>query len=361
MKWSKEKAWEWYNARPWLRGCNFMSSDCCNRIDQWQEYDFDKRLETTDKELELLKKTGFNSIRIILEFIVWKKEHDGFMERFEKYLETADKHGITCMVVFGNDCMPPKEELMARMQLGEQHVDWGYHGGRKISQHGQFEGCGYSLLDDPELAEEHYEWVREIVTKYKNDERIVMWDIFNEPGNSKRGNLSFPHMKKFFEIIREINPVQPITTAIWSVINSIDKLPEIEKWALDNSDIVSYHNYSPYADNIQIIAELKKLGRPIINSEWLARPVHNTIEEMFPLFYLEKIGCYNWGFVAGKYQTYEPYNGTWDVYKNNPSMDFDFTKWYHDLYRPSLNPYNPRETELIKRFADLADNEYGIK
>ena len=84
MKWSKEKAWEWYNSKPWLRGCNFMSSDCCNRIDQWQEYDFDKRLETTDKELELLKKTGFNSIRIILEFIVWKKEHDGFMERFEK-------------------------------------------------------------------------------------------------------------------------------------------------------------------------------------------------------------------------------------------------------------------------------------
>ena len=124
---------------------------------------------------------------------------------------------------------------------------------------------------------------------------------------------------------------------------------------------MSYHNYSPYADNIQIIAELKKLGRPIINSKWLARPVHNTIEEMFPLFYLEKIGCYNWGFVAGKYQTYEPYNGTWDAYKNNPSMDFDFTKRYHDLYRPSLHPYNPRETDLIKRFADLADKEYGIK
>lgn len=140
-----------------------------------------------------------------------------------------------------------------------------------------------------------------------------------------------------------------------------EKLPEIEKWALDNSDIVSYHNYSPYADNIEIIADLKKLGRPIINSEWLARPVHNTVEEMFSLFFLEKIGCYNWGFVAGKYQTYEPYNGIWDAYENNPSMDFDFTKWYHDLYRPSLHPYNPRETDLIKRFADLADKEYGIK
>ena len=107
-RWSKERAWEWYNARPWLRGCNFMSSDCANRIDQWQEYGFEERLETTDKELKLLAETGFNSIRIIPEFIVWKKEHDGFMERFEKYLETADQYGITCMVVFGNDCMPPQ-------------------------------------------------------------------------------------------------------------------------------------------------------------------------------------------------------------------------------------------------------------
>ena len=356
-RWSKERAWEWYNARPWLRGCNFMSSDCANRIDQWQEYGFEERLETTDKELKLLAETGFNSIRIIPEFIVWKKEHDGFMERFEKYLETADQYGITCMVVFGNDCMPPKEELMNRMQLGEQHVDWGYHGGRKVSQHGRFEGHGYSLLDEPELAQEHYEWVREIVSKYKNDERIVMWDVFNEPGNTKRGNLSLPHMEKFFEIIREIDPIQPLTAAIWSGGKNIEELPEIEKWALENSDIVSYHNYCPYADNIEVIAELKKLGRPIINTEWLNRSNHNTVEDMFPLFFLEKIGCYNWGFVAGKYQTYEPYNGIWDDYEKNPSMDFDFTKWFHDLYRPSLHPYNPKEIELIKRFADLADKK----
>ena len=50
-KWSKERAWEWYNARPWIRGCNFMSSDCANHIDQWQEYEFEERFETTKREL----------------------------------------------------------------------------------------------------------------------------------------------------------------------------------------------------------------------------------------------------------------------------------------------------------------------
>ena len=110
--------------------------------------------------------------------------------------------------------------------------------------------------------------------------------------------------------------------------------------------------------NIRLIKELKALGRPIINSEWLARGIGNTVEEMFPLFYLEDIGCYNWGFVAGKYQTYEPWNNIWELYEKNPKMSYDFTKWFHDLYRPNHRPYNPKETELIKHFCELADMDF---
>lgn len=334
-----------------------MGSDCANRIDQWQEYGFEERLQTADRELKLVAETGFNSIRIILEFYVWKHEHDGFMERLERYIQTAAKHGISCMIVFGNDCMPPKEEALKRFYLGEQKWDLGWHGGRKVSQHGTFGEAGYHLLDDPKIAEEHYEWVREIVEKYKNDERVLMWDVFNEPGNSNRKSMSLPHLKKFFEIIREINPIQPLTSAIWSCF-TVEKLPEIERFALDNSDIVSYHNYSSYEDNIWILKRLKKLGRPIVNTEWLARCLHNNVQEMYPLFYLEKVGCYCWGFVAGKYQTYEPWNYVWDAYEKNPDLHWDFTKWFHDLYRPSLRPYDPREIDLIKRFSKKADEDF---
>lgn len=358
MQWSNEKIWEWYNSRPWIRGCNYMSADCANGIDQWQEYQFEERFETTKKELALMSELGYNSIRIRPEFFVWEKEHDGFMERFERYIELAAQNGISCMVIFGNDCCPPKEEALNRLYLGEQHVDWGYHGGRKVSQHGTFAGAGYSLLDDAEYAEKHYEFVREIVEKYKNDERIIIWDVFNEPGNSKRNSMSLPHMKKFFEIIRSIDPIQPLTVGIWSQTTELKNLTEAEKYGLENSDIVSYHNYGTYENNIQELKVLKKLGRPILNTEWLNRCGGNTIEELFPLFYLEKVGCYNWGFVAGKYQTYEPHNSVWDNYKSEYyKYNFDFTKWFHDIYRPSHNPYNPKETELIKRFCDLADEE----
>lgn len=359
MNWNKEKVWEWYNSKPWIRGCNYMSADCANRVDQWQEYGFEERFETTKKELTLMAELGYNSIRIIPEFIVWLKEHDGFMKRFERYIDLAAQNGISCMVVLGNDCMPPYEEALKRLELGEQKFDIGYHGGRKVSQHGKFDDAGYSLLDEPEYAEKYYEFVEEIVEQYKNDERIVIWDVFNEPGNSNRNSMSLPHLKKFIQIIRDIDPIQPLTIGIWSQSTNLDNLKDIEKYGLENSDIISYHNYISYEDNIREIKLLKQYGRPIVNTEWLNRCGGNTIEELFPLFYLEKIGCYNWGFVAGKYQTYEPWNSVWDNYKENPKAydNFDFTKWFHDIYRPSHHPYNPKETELIKRFCDLADED----
>ena len=132
----------------------------------------------------------------------------------------------------------------------------------------------------------------------------------------------------------------------------------MEKYAVDNSDVVSDHKYWTYQSNIEQILELRKFGRPLLNTEWLCRCNQNTVQELFPLFCLEKIGCWNWGFVAGLSQTYEPYDACFDAYTRKVSgmEHFDFTKWFHDLFRPSLRPYDPVEIEIIRRFTRLADN-----
>ncbi|MBP3462212.1 MAG: hypothetical protein J6J72_01290, partial [Tyzzerella sp.] len=76
-QWSKERVWEWYNERPWIRGCNFMGSDIVNWLDMWQEYRFEEKLQTADREIELLVKTGYNTIRTLLFYPIWKEDHDG--------------------------------------------------------------------------------------------------------------------------------------------------------------------------------------------------------------------------------------------------------------------------------------------
>lgn len=361
-RWSEERIWNWYNSRPWIRGCNYMSADCANRIDQWQSLGFEKRMETAEKELALAESIGFNSLRLVVDFVVWRDEHDTFFERFDRYLDMLKKHNMTATVVLANDCMPPKNDAWNEPKIGVQTYDWGYHGGRKNSQHGTFSVPGFHVLDEEESREQYYRMIKGIVEKHKNDERIIIWDVYNEAGNSNRQDITMPHLKKIFEIIREIDPIQPLTSCVWNFRGDPKvELLETEKYSIENSDIISYHSYSDYQDNIKEIKRLKAYNRPIINTEWLGRCYGNTVEEMFPLFYLEGIACYNWGFVAGKYQTYEPWNKVWDEYEENPDMNFDFTKWFHDLYRPNHHPYNPKEIDIIKEYCDLADKDFEQK
>ena len=362
-RWTKERAWEWYNGRPWMRGCNYMSADCANRVDQWQEYGFEERFRTTEEELALMQKTGFNTVRLILEYVVWKEEHDGFLERFDRYLSLCAKYGVSCMVVLANDCMPPKNDPRRIPRLGEQTYDVGYHGGKKVSQHAlktDDEPNPHPYLDDPEERERYLGMVREMVTRYRKDDRICVWDVYNEPGNRRRDRLTLPILARMFEMLRAIDPIQPLTAGVWRFgEDGSAPYSEVEQYALDHSDVVSYHNYHNYECNIRVLHRLKQEGRPILNTEWLARGLHNTVQELFPLFFLERVGCYNWGFVAGKYQTYEPWEGIWSRYEADPSYDYDFTKWFHDLYRPNLRPYDPKEIDLIKRYCELADREFA--
>lgn len=358
MQWSKEKAWEWYNARPWMRGCCYIGADCVNRIEQWQELGFEKRWEATEREIALMQKTGFNTVRLGVEHIVWLEEHDGFMERFERYISLFAKYGISCMITLANDCMPPKNSSR-KPHLGEQTVDWGYHGGKTSNpcqEHS--EPAPHFYLDEPETREKYFDMVREIVTKYKDDERICIWDVYNEPGGCRRQDITIPNVKAMFELVRSINPSQPLTAGVFTMQGKETPFNEVEQYVLDESDIVSYHYYGDYASHVKIIKRLQRKGRPVINTEWLARCLYNDVFSNFPLFYLEKIGCYNWGFVQSRFQGEEPWEGLWQQYESGQNTNFDFTKWFHGLYRRSHRPYDPKEIKLIRDFCDLADKDF---
>ena len=198
--------------------------------------------------------------------------------------------------------------------------------------------------------------VDELARKYAKDERLLIWNVWNEIGANNRDTLSVPLMEKSCEIIRSYDPIQPLTIECWRCATGIKNIREAEIRGVELSDIVSFHHYGAYADMICVIEELKeKYGRPIINSEWLNRIQHNNVDELFPLFYIEKVGSFLWGLIQGYSQTYEPWGGMYDQL-DNPNLDT--TKWMHDLYRFNGYPYIPKEIELIKRFSKLADERF---
>lgn len=361
-RWSPKKANEWYAQMGWLRGCNFLPSNCKGFLDMFQSYQSDEHLACADAELALAASLGYNSIRFLLNFNVWRLEHDHLLKQFDAYLSLCKKHGMTAMVMLGCDCCVPKTKLYTPPALGEQRVDWGWHGGTKHSAFEDRKEVGHHLLDIPEFRELYYAFIREIITIHKEDPRICVWDLYNEPGNSNRDEITLPHLQKFFEIAREIDPIQPLTACLWRWDDAQFETPSpCAQFCLDNADIITYHNYENLEKNVRIIRFLRRFGRPVMNTEWMARPLGSTVFDLFPLFYLENVSCFNWGLVAGKAQYFECWNNIWDRYEAGVDENIDFRLWFHDLFRPSHRPYDPKETALIRRICDLAKEDKASK
>lgn len=365
--WTRDRAWEWYDAQPWIRGCNYMPASCVNRVDQWQELGSEDRFGEMERELQVAESIGFNTLRLLVElegFGVWLEEHEGFMNRFERTLSVMARHKMRAVVVLGNDCMKP-QRVWQLPKPGPQSFDIGYHGGHKLSQHGSFPGeMGHSQVDDPVLEPKFCEMCAELLEKYRDDTRILFWNLWNEPGNSMRGTASVEPLRKLFELAWAIDPKQPLAADLWEGDYGCGQNcgNKAQFLAGQLSDIVSYHCYGDYEAQIRTIRELRRhFGRPLVNTEWLARILNNDVFSAYPLFYIERIGCLCWGFVAGKCQTFEPWEEIWRMIESGDTAarNWDMTKWFHDLYRPSLRPYDPKEIAVIRRFNDFADDDFS--
>ena len=361
-QWTKEQAWEWYKKQPWIRGFNGYPSNCVNRIAMWQSYKHDEVIKQIEYEFDLARKTELNAVRAIIQFEVWLYEHDSFMANLEEYITLADKYGIKVMLTIGNDCTVPKE-LFIPAKMGEQNVDWGYHSGIFRGPHaGGYTDHGYMLPDEPDMQPKFFEMVDEIAAKYAKDERLQIWDVWNEISNGKRGDLSVPMMERCFEIIRSYDPIQPLTADVWAYNpETLEPSTPAQKRALELSDIITFHYYGSFQNMVRLIEKLKEdWDRPVINNEWLNRITHNNVDEIFPLFYLEEVGSYHWGLIQGFSQTYEP----WGVYNKeieDPEYagPHDLTKFQHDLYRFNGRPYIAKEIQIIQKFSRLADERHA--
>ena len=360
-QWTKEEAWEWYRSQTWIRGFNGVPSNCVSFAAMWQSYNHEAVFRQIRYEFDLAKKTGFNAVRVFLDFEVWLAEHDSFMRNLEEYLCLADEYGLKVMPILANDCNTPKAAFKP-FTPGEQHMDWGWHSGLAAGPFAeQHQTMGWQHLDEEEYRPLYYKMVDEIAGKYARDERIHIWDIWNEIGNSRRGAKSVPYLEEIFRIVRSHDPIQPLTADCWTFDPETMATTTVEELrALELSDIITFHYYRSYQNMIRIIDWLKETyGRPIINNEWLNRIEHNNVDEIFPLFYLEEIGSYHWGLIQGYSQTYEPW-GEYLRFIRDPDYqgDLDFTRYQHDLYRFNGCPYIAREIEIIKKFSALADERF---
>lgn len=343
-RWPAEKANAWYAENNWLVGCNFTTSSAINQLEMWQADTFDPA--TIDRELGWAQSLGFTSIRVFLHNLLWQQDSRGFLDRMEQFLAMSDKHHIKVMFVLFDSCWDPNPKP------GKQHAPVP---GRHNS--GWVQSPGKEFLEHPGRLEELKPYVQGVVGHFKNDERISFWDVYNEPDNDNGSSYGKEEPKnkeasaklllqKTFAWVRAMNPSQPLSSGVWrGSWDYPDKLSDMEKIQLEESDIITFHCYGKLDDVRRCVDNLRRYGRPVICTEFMARPLGSTFDPVLGFFQQEKVGAYNWGFVSGKTQTIYPWDSWSKAYTNEPSV------WFHDIFRADGSAYRPQEISFIRKCA----------
>jgi hypothetical protein len=310
----------------------------------WQARTFDaKRI---DLELGWAESLGMNTMRVFLHDLLWKQDRKGFVQRINVFLDSCQRHKIKPVFVLFDSCWDPFPHL------GKQPPPRaGIHNSRWV------QSPGAKALADPKQYGRLEAYVKGVVGAFAADDRILAWDVWNEPDNgngSSYGNegeqpnkpqLVLNLLPQVFAWARSAHPHQPLTSGVWhGNWSSPDKLDAMEKVQLGYSDIISFHNYEPPESFALHVKWLQQYNRPIICTEYMARPVNSTFQGILPIAKQDKVGAINWGFVAGKSQTYLP----WDSWQH-PYVDHPPKEWFHDIFHEDGSPYRPEEVAFIRQ------------
>jgi len=325
-QWTAQRARNWYSAQPWLVGCNFLPSTAVNDVEMWQADTFDAA--TIDRELGWARELGFNTVRVFVNYVVWETDAEGLKRRFDQFLDMAAKHRISVMPVLLDDCNFAGREAKAGPQPDPVP---GVHNSQWVSS------PPLRMVTERRAWPGLQKYVQDMVAAFGRDPRVVVWDLYNEPGNSGMGERSLPLVEAVFGWAREARPTQPATVGVWTDFDG-----EMSKRMFALSDVVSFHGYDDPRGVRHKITLCESFGRPVLCTEWLRRQTGNTFENLLRVFDEHRVGCYHWGLVAGRTQTYYP----WGSPPNAPEP----TQWQHDVLRRDGTPFSRAEVGIIKAF-----------
>jgi hypothetical protein len=325
----RAEIWNWYKRQGTLRGVNYLPRTAVNSIEMWQEDTFDP--DTIDQELEWAEDVKLSSLRVFVPYAVWKSDGDGLKKRMDKFLELAHKHNLSTVFVLFDD----KQAKGMEPQTGTQPDPVpGVYNSRWVASPGR------SLVPEaaggwPDLEK----YVKDIVNEFSGDKRVLMWDMYNEPGVSGMGAGSVPLLNAAFGWARSVHPEQPLTAGI-----GLQLTQDARDRVMHDSDVITLADYGNREQMMGILSLASTRGRPVICTGWLQREQRNTFKEILPLFSQFNVGWYNWGLVRGRTQLYIPWN-------ESGSESTDHKVWGQDLLNDDGKPFDEEEIKLIKGFS----------
>ncbi|MBV9721834.1 MAG: cellulase family glycosylhydrolase [Mycobacterium sp.] len=339
-RWSADRANSWYQAQGWPVGSNFITSTAINQLEMFQPGTYDPR--RIDAELGWGRLHGLNTVRVFLHDQLWAQDSRGFQARLAQFVGIAARHRIKPLFVLFDSCWDPMP------RLGRQHAPIpGVHNS------GWVQSPGAERIDDRRYTRTLQDYVTGVLSLFRNDDRVLGWDLWNEPDNPAKQYRDVERSDKLervaellpqvFSWARAVDPRQPLTSGVWDgEWGDPASRSTIAGIQLANSDVISFHCYAEPSTFESRIAELAPQGRPILCTEYMARSLGSTIGGVLPIARRHNVGAINWGLVAGRTQTYFPWD-SWDhPYPAVPKV------WFHDLLRPDGRAFQDSESQMIR-------------
>src|SRR5271163_3463246 len=261
-RWSPDRANRWYQAQAWPVGANYITSNAINQLEMFQADTFDSR--RIDTELGWARLHGLNTVRVFLHDQLWAQDSRGFQARLAQFVGIASRHRIKPLFVLFDSCWDPLP------RLGRQHAPTpGVHNS------GWVQSPGAERIDDRRYTRVMQDYVTGVLTQFHNDDRVLGWDLWNEPDNPANQYRNVERSDKLervaellpqvFAWARSVDPRQPLTSGVWdgewADPASRSTIAGIQ---LANSDVITFHSYAEPATFESRIAELAPQGRPKI-------------------------------------------------------------------------------------------------
>ena len=291
-QWTKEQAEAWFDKVGEIKGINHPTPPC--------------KAVSQDEALGLASRSGYNSVR----WFLWGGNATDYIKSAETAAAEAWKHGMTLAPVFTFARVPSSTEDSLKLEAT----------------------------------------VRQVVRHFRNDERIIMWDLWNEPP------IESDETPKIMETIRlmarwarEEGCTQAISANVfWDCNNGATggRYVALRNAAEAEMDVHNFHDYGMqegHSSNVGIVVQrLKKISdRPIICTEALTRPNGSGVAISLRECAKYRIGFYTWGLYAC--------DSNWDVtwYK---STYYAFEPMFHCVYYAGGDPVDEREIEYVRNF-----------
>ena len=193
-------------------GSNYTPAYCVNQVQMWHDF----RPEVIDRELAAAQRYfGLNTLRVYLHNIPYDAEKETFLANIEQFLVICQRHGIRPGFTFFDDCH--RHEGIS-LDSPTEPVK-GYHNGR-------WAACPQDRERTPENLPKFQAYVQDVIRAHARDERVLWWEIFNEPNRSE---FSANLRRLGYDWAKQVAPLQPVMCC-W------DDSPQ--------TDIVDAHNYS---------------------------------------------------------------------------------------------------------------------